>query len=151
MDLTDRTTESLLDEVAAHLEPAGQAALDELRERFRTVDDLFYLPLAVETRIRETFGSGKRTFDSICNRSRFCYKVWRGKYGEFNPEQAVYAEQLILWVLDAAKGLTDEGAKRAKVLYRFNHVVNHEDTDEGFKRRAKTVDVRVDLMQALAT
>ena len=151
-DLTDRTTDSLFEEVELYLHEnaAAEAALDELRRRCQEADALFYLPLAVETRIRETFGGGKRTFDSMTKRARFCFKVWQGKYGNFNPEQAIYAEQLVLWAFQAADGVTDAGEKRAKVLERLSRIVNHETTDQGFKDRAKTIDVSVDVMEALS-
>ena len=152
IDLTDCKTDQLFEELGAALGENAHllAVVDELARRCREADELFYLPLSVETKIRETYGSGQRTFDSMCRRVRFCFKVWQGKYGNFNAEQALYAEQLMLWALGHADGVTAAGEKRAKVLYQLDRLVNHESTDAGFKRRAQTIDISVDLMEALA-
>lgn len=149
-DLTERTTDSLFEEVAPSLTGAALDALDELRRRCQEANDLFYLPLAVEARIKDTYGAGRKTFDAMTRRIRFCFKVWQGKYGPFTPDQAAYAEELALWALAAADGETEAGAKRAKVLYRLDRIVNHESTDAGFKRRGNTVDISVELSEALA-
>lgn len=151
-DLTDVPTDTLFDEVLDALgeNPHVQAALDELRRRCHEADDLFYLPLTVEAKIQEVYGSGRRTFESMTKRIRFCFKVWQGKYGPFTPEQAEYAEKLALWALGAADGVTDAGEKRAKVLYQLDRLVNHETTDQGFKTRQRTVDISVELSEALA-
>lgn len=152
IDLTDRTTDSLFEEIVSALGDDAHArhVADELRRRCQEADELFYLPLAVEDKIRTTFGPGDQTFQAMTRRCRFAMKVWQGKYGNFNPEQAAYAESVLLYAISAANGLHGAKAKREAAYGQLSRVVNHERTDEGFKRRAKTVDVTVDLMEALA-
>ena len=151
IDLTERTTDSLFEEVVAALaDNQALTAADELRRRCQEANELFYLPLAVEAKIKDTYGTGRQTFDAMTRRIRFCFKVWQGKYGPFTPDQAAYAEELALWALGAADEAKEAGEKRAKVLYRLDRLVNHESTDAGFKRRAQTVDITVELSEALA-
>lgn len=128
------------------------AVLDELESRLASLEgeEVFCLSVAIIDQIRAMFGPGSRTFTAIEKRVRFAYQVWQGKYGPFSPEQAEYAEKVILRALGSAEHLTDPGHRRALVYARLDGCVNHEMIDAGFKARAaRGLDIQQELAEAL--
>lgn len=138
---------------ARNILPDEKAVLNEIASRLAEAgDEAFVIPVAACDRIRELFGGGRRTFEAMERRVRFAYRVWQGKYGPWSPEQADYAESLILWALDEPTlSRCDPGHRRALAYTRLDRIVNHENTHKGFtSREAAGVDITLDLMEALS-
>lgn len=131
MDLTTLTADTLVEMADA----PDDVSAELLRRLAAPEEDVFVLPVSVTEAIRTQFGSGRRTFDAISRRVRFAYKVWQGKYGPWNPEQADYAEQLVVFCIAKASTYGTPGHARAGVYTWLDRVVHHEDTHSGFKRR----------------
>lgn len=146
VDLTDEM-------IAGHTTyVAREAVVEELRRRLsRPEEDVFVLPVAVTEAIRSNFGSGRRTFDAVSKRVRFAYKVWQGKYGPWTPEQADYAEEIVVFCINKASAGMNPGHARAIVYTWLDKAVHHENTDAGFKsRQEEQVSILADLKEVLA-
>lgn len=148
-DLSAFTTDSLWEELEGHLVDAHTALgiVRELRSRFDTQERPveWHLPVSVSDRVRALFGPGDRTFKAILRRYRFAMRVWDGKYGPLNPEQAEYAESVILWALNVDPNHPNP---RAAVYERLDRVVHYERVHQGFLSRASaTVDITAQLAE----
>lgn len=155
MDVETLTGSELVDRVRGAFEPTDPRhyldALDEIERRLNAPEqEIFVLPVSVTEAIRNQFGSGKRTFDAMTKRVRFAYKVWQGKYGPWSPEQAEYAEELILFCVNKASLAVTPGHARASVYTWLDRIIHHENTHEGFKRReGETFSVLDELKEVL--
>lgn len=87
----------------------------------------------------------KHTIDAWCRRARHAHAVWLSKYGPFNVEQGEYVRTLLLYVISTA------GKDRGKLHGLMEDLVNHENVDQGFKkRRGEDVPVvKFDAMELL--
>jgi hypothetical protein len=143
-DLADVTNDQLLDYIAENWEVAPNL-ISELRQRL-TAEEIFVLPVSVSDAIRQYFGGGRRTFDAMTKRIRFAYKVWQGKYGPWTPEQAEYAESLVLWAVNRAATAENPTHARPRVYTSLDLIMHHETTHAGFKaREGETVDIAAHL------
>lgn len=165
VDLTDLTARELceyLGEQLAHgvryqlIDRYAYLALNELEKRLDTKEEeAFVLPVAVVDEIKRRLPkAGMRTFQAIEKRCKFAWKVWDGKYGPLTPEQADYAVQLLAYCirrgaeLHAAHG---GPAPQPYVYKQFDRILNHENTHEGFQRRAaQTIDITDTLKEVLS-
>ena len=122
--------------------------LDEISTRLSAAgDEAFVLPVSATELIRAITGGKKRSFDALSRRIRFAYRTWQGKYGPWTPEQGDYAEELVVWALEGAKAQPNPIASAQR---RLELLVNHENTDKGFKaREGARVDITLDLMEAI--
>ena len=130
--------------------------LGELENRLDTKEEeQFVLPVNVVDAIKVAMPkAGMRTFQAVERRCKFAWKVWDGKYGPLNPEQAQYAVALLVWCIRHGASLHAQHggpAPQPYVYKQFDRIVNHENTHEGFVRRqADTLDVTDILKEALA-
>lgn len=150
--MIEASTDSLLDRLelmADGIEEANEI-IAELRRRL-AIEEEFIVPVAVVEAMKKSMPfAGKKTWDAVTRRCRFCYRVWKDKYGPWNLEQAQYAESVLVWCIGQA-----EGRQFGKLYAAFQRVLNHEDVHAGFLRRAgevpaeQKVDVHLEVMEAL--
>lgn len=140
------TTEALLAElgviVAEH--PRGKEIVAELRERL--ADDDWVVPQEVWIELKRVIpAAGKKTFEGVERRCRFLYRVWCDKYGpNLSIAQGRYAIELMVWAIKESRG------EYALLYSGFDRLVNHENVDEGFKkRRDEETLVTFDPMEVL--
>lgn len=104
------------------------------------------MPVALTDAVRQVFGPGSRTFTAISRRCQHAYRVWEEKYGPWTPEQAQYAENLVVAAVTRSSGV------RAHCYAAFDAAVHHETVDAGFKRRGaeRSLDIDRELEQLVA-
>lgn len=167
-DLTGCTTRELCeflgDELAngvrySNVHRYAYVVLNELEKRLEAKDEeKVTLSVTVTEKLREAVGAKKRSFDASYKRACFALKVWQGKYGPLTPEQAQYADQLLVHAI--RRGVHNyhraklSGSKTQLPGYvnaQLDRIVNHENTHEGFQRRAaETLDITDILKEALS-
>lgn len=106
----------------------------------------FVMPGPLSDAVRDVFGPGSRTFGAISRRCAHAYRVWEEKYGPWSPEQAQYAQDLVV------AAVTRSGGERARCYAAFDRSVHHETVDAGFKRRsvASTLNLADELDELAA-
>lgn len=142
-----RTELEILDALReTELSPTQEELIEELSAVLKA-DALW--PLQVRDAAEAAFGGGihnprGRVHGSIDRRVRHALKVWRNRYS-LNPEQMVYAGDVLAWAIRAGASGASEQQKYPFVLKKLERVVHDASVHEGFKRRAGLVDVREQL------
>ena len=98
----------------------------------------------------ETFGKQRgfknplspytRTWRLVVDRAEHALRVWDEKYGPLNRKQWDYAGDLVAYSLKQARTAPDCNAAYAFFNTTLTSLLNHERTDEGFTRRADSLD-----------
>lgn len=140
-----------------------QALLQELedraiqRESAGASKDAHLWPQLVFDTALEIFGRGMyaangRSYKTLDKRITHALRVWDNKYGPLNPEQELYAADVIAHVLRAAKKKAGSDTKHlwASTLDRLMRCVNDERVHEGFLRRTGDVDYSQAVEELLA-
>lgn len=137
------STQALLAELGAIClgHERASAIVAELRDRLD--EEPWSVPADVLGALRKAYPE-KRTIEAWCRRARFAHRVWLDKYGPFNVEQGEYVRELLHYVIRESKG------NRGKLHGLVEDLVNHENVDLGFKKRAGDVpEVKFDPAEML--
>ncbi len=139
------STEKLLAELFVIVEGNDRACeiVSELRDRLGEED--WVLPIEVLAALKGRFPmAGKKTIEAVERRCKFAHRVWADKYGPLTLDQGRYAIELMVWVIGQSKG-------SYPFLYAgFDRIINHENVDAGFKKRAGDVEtITFDAMELL--
>lgn len=92
---------------------------------------------------QSVYNPESRTFKSLDRRIAWVVGTWMDRHGPMNDEQRQYMSDVLCWAIRTAakEAGTDKRKLYSFTLTKVSGLINDDRVADGFKRRARTVDV----------